>query len=232
MLTGSVCGAEALVRWEHPTSGVLDPREFLPLVREHGLMDALTDLVLSRAVADAVSWREAGTAIPVAVNLWARSLDDDTFPDRIMSVLDAHDMPASSLTVEITEDLMVADLSKGRTVLNHLRDAGIRVAIDDFGSGYSTLTYLRELPIDEVKLDHQLIAPILYDQRAAMIARSAIDLADAFGVTSVAEGVEDRETALRLKEFGCDVVQGNFFCRPLPAHEILQVSSNSVLAAR
>jgi len=232
MLTGSVCGAEALVRWEHPTSGVLDPREFLPLVREHGLMDALTDLVLSRAVSDAAGWREAGTAIPVAVNLWARSLDDDAFPDRIMSVLDAHDMSASSLTVEITEDLMVADLSKGRTVLNHLRDAGIRVAIDDFGSGYSTLTYLRELPIDEVKLDHQLIAPILDDQRAALIARSAIDLADAFGITSVAEGVEDRETALRLKEFGCDVVQGNFFCHPLLAREIPLVSPNSVLAAQ
>jgi diguanylate cyclase len=232
MLTGSVCGAEALVRWEHPKLGVLEPREFLPLVREHRLMDALTDLVLSRAVADASGWRKAGAAIPVAVNLWARALDDDTLPDRIMSVLDAHAMPASSLTVEITEDLMVADLSKGRAVLNHVRDAGIRVAIDDFGSGYSTLTYLRELPIDEVKLDHQLIAPILYDQRAAMIARSAIDLADAFGITSVAEGVEDCETALRLKEFGCDAVQGNFFCRPLPAHEILQVSSNSVLAAQ
>jgi diguanylate cyclase len=232
MLTGSVCGVEGLVRWEHPTLGVMEPREFLPLVREHRLMDALTDLVLVRAVADASSWREAGVAIPVAINLWARSLDDDTLPDRIMSVLDAHAMSASSLTVEITEDLMVADLSKGRTVLNHLRDAGIRVAIDDFGSGYSTLTYLRELPIDEVKLDHQLITPILYDQRAAMIARSAIDLADAFGITSVAEGVEDRETALKLKEFGCDAVQGNFFCRPLPADEILQVSSNSVLAAQ
>jgi diguanylate cyclase len=232
MLTGSVCGAEGLVRWEHSEFGVLEPGEFLPLVREHRLMDALTDLVLSRAVADASGWRQAGTVIPVAVNLWARSLDDETLPDRIMSVLDAHAMSANSLTVEITEDLMVADLSKGRTVLNHLRDAGIRVAIDDFGSGYSTLTYLRELPIDEVKLDHQLIAPILYDQRAAMIARSAIDLADAFGITSVAEGVENRETALRLKEFGCDAVQGNFFCRPLPAHEILQVSSNSVLAAQ
>jgi diguanylate cyclase len=232
MLTGSVCGAEALVRWKHPRLGVLEPREFLPLVREHRLMDALTDFVLVRAIADASDWREAGTAIPVAVNVWARALDDDTLPDRIMSVLDAHAMSASSLTVEITEDLMVADLAKGRTVLDHLRDAGIRVAIDDFGSGYSTLTYLRELPIDEVKLDYALIAPILYDQRAAMIARSAIDLADAFGITSVAEGVEDRETALKLKEFGCDAVQGNFFCRPLPAREILGVSSNSVLAAQ
>jgi diguanylate cyclase len=231
MVTGSVCGAEALVRWEHPQLGILEPREFLPLVREHGLMDALTDIVLSRAVADASEWYEAGSAIPVAINLWARSLDEDTLPDRILSVLDKHSMPASSLTVEITEDLVVADLSKGRAVLNQLRHAGIRVAIDDFGSGYSTLMYLRELPIDDVKLDQQLIAPILYDERAATIARSAIELAKAFGITSVAEGVEDRETALKLREFGCDAVQGNYFCRPLPASEIPQVPSVTALTA-
>ena len=115
--------------------------------------------------------------------------------------------------------------------LNDLREAGIRVAIDDFGSGYSTLTYLRELPIDDVKLDHQLIAPILDDERAATIARSAIELADAFGVTSIAEGVEDRETAHKLKEFGCDAIQGNFLCRPLPAREIPLVPAISALTA-
>jgi len=116
-------------------------------------------------------------------------------------------------------------------ILNRLRDYGIRVAIDDFGSGYSTLTYLRELPIDDVKLDHQLIAPILDDGRAATIARSAIDLAKAFGITSVAEGVEDRETAIKLRELGCDAVQGNFFCHPLPACDIPQVPSNLALMA-
>jgi diguanylate cyclase len=231
MVSGSVCGAEALVRWQHPKLGLLGPREFLPLVREHGLMDALTDVVLSRAVADASGWYEAGNPIPVAINLWARSLDEDTLPDRIMSVLDAYSMSASSLTIEITEDLVVADLSKGRTVLNRLRDFGIRVAIDDFGSGYSTLTYLRELPIDDVKLDHQLIAPIVDDGRAATIARSAIDLAKAFGITTVAEGVEDRETAIKLRELGCDAVQGNFFCHPLPARDIPQVPSNLAMMA-
>lgn len=232
MVTGSVRSAEALVRWEHAKLGILEPREFLPLVREHGLMDALTNVVLSRAVADAAGWYQAGTPIPVTINLWAPSLDDDTLPERIMAVLDAHSMSASSLTVEITEDLVVADLAKGRMVLNRLRDAGIRVAIDDFGSGYSTLTYLRELPIDDVKLDQQLIAPILCDQRAATITRSAIELAEAFGIVSVAEGVEDRQTAEKLKEFGCDAVQGNFFCGPLPAREIPQVPSNTILAAR
>lgn len=223
MVSGSVRGAEALIRWEHSTLGTLEPREFLPLVREHGLMDAVTDFVLSRAVADASGWYQAGAAIPVAINLWARSLDDDSLPDRIMSVLDSYSMSASLLTVEITEELMVADFGKGRVVLNRLRQAGIRVSIDDFGSGYSTLTYLRELPIDEVKLDRQLISPILYDQRAATIARSVIELAEEFGIASVAEGVENDETAQWLRRFGCDVVQGNYFCGPLPAGEIPQV---------
>jgi diguanylate cyclase (GGDEF)-like protein len=225
MLSGAICGAEALLRWEHPTLGTLEPSEFLPLVREHGLTDAVTDVVLSRAIADAAGWHAVGSQIPVSVNLWARSLGEDTMPDRIMSVLDAHAMSPSLLTVEITEELMVADFDKGRTVLNRLREAGIRVSIDDFGSGYSTLTYLRELPIDEVKLDRQLIAPILYDRRAAMIARSVIELADEFGIASVAEGVENDDTARWLRQFGCNVVQGNFYSGPLPAGEIPQVSS-------
>jgi diguanylate cyclase (GGDEF)-like protein len=225
LLSGAVCGAEALLRWEHPALGTLEPSEFLPLVREHGLTDAVTDVVLSRAIADAAGWHEIGADIPVAVNLWARSLGEDTLPDRILAVLDVHGLSPSLLTVEITEELMVADFDKGRTVLNRLREAGIRVSIDDFGSGYSTLTYLRELPIDEVKLDRQLIAPILYDRRAAMIARSVIELAEEFGIASVAEGVENDDTARWLRQFGCDVVQGNFYSGPLPAGEIPQVPS-------
>jgi diguanylate cyclase len=232
MLTGSVCGAEALVRWHHPELGALGPSEFLPLVREHGLMDALTDFVLSRAVADASKWYAENAAIPVAINVWAPSLDEDALPDHIMSVLDAHAMPASSLTIEITEDLLVADLSKARTVLNRLREAGIRVAIDDFGSGYATLTYLRELPIDDVKLDRQFIAPILHDERAATITRAIIELATAFGIACVAEGVEDPQTAQRLKEYGCSAVQGNLFCVPVQASEIPHVPTSLALAGQ
>src|SRR6202034_3007692 len=122
----------------------------------------------------------------------------------IMSVLDTHVISPSSLTIEITEDLVVADLARARTVLNRLRETGIRVAIDDFGSGYAALTYLRELPADEVKLGREFIAPVLHDDRAATIARTVIELVTALGIASVAEGVEDRATAQRLKEYGCD----------------------------
>ncbi|OBH29198.1 hypothetical protein A5692_01855 [Mycobacterium sp. E342] len=232
MWTGCVSGVEALVRWQHPQFGVLEPDKFLPLAREHGLMDALTDLVLSRAVADAAAWHRAGTAIPVAINLGAPSVNQDSLPDRIMSVIDTYAMSPSCLTIEITEELVVADLAKARTVLNRLREHGIRVAIDDFGSGYATLTYLRELPADEVKLGREFIAPILHDGRAATIVRSVLELSSGFDITTVAEGVEDYATARRLKEYGCDAVQGNFFCPPLPASDIPRVPANSTLAAQ
>ncbi|BBZ69837.1 putative bifunctional diguanylate cyclase/phosphodiesterase [Mycobacterium paraseoulense] len=232
MWTGNVTGVEALVRWQHPRFGILGPDQFLPLVREHGLMDALTELVLWQAVADAAAWQAANAAIPVAINLGAPSLDKDALPDRIMFVLNTYAMSPTSLTIEITEDLVVADMAKARTVLNRLRENGIRVAIDDFGSGYATLTYLRELPADEVKLGREFVAPILHDERAATIARSVIELASGFGITSVAEGVEDYATAKRLKEYGCDAVQGNFFCPPLPASEIPRIPADSMLAAQ
>lgn len=229
--TGLVTGAEALVRWHHPNFGMLEPARFLPLVREHGLMHALTDLVLATAISDAAGWHALDAAIPVAINLGAPSLNSDALPDQIMSLLTANKLSPSSLTIEITEDLLVADLTKAREVLDRLRAAGIRVAIDDFGSGYGSLTYLRELPIDDVKLDRAFVAPILRDHRAATIARSVIELARAFGITSVAEGVEDHATVQRLRDYGCDAVQGNLLCHPLPAADIPLVPPNGTLAA-
>ena len=220
LTTGSAVGVEALIRWPHPEFGMLEPADFLPLVRENGLMETVTDLVLSRAVKDAASWYSAGIHLPVAINLSAPSLDDETLPDRILTALARHGMPPESLSVEITEDLLLASVVRARSVLDRLRDSGIRVAIDDFGSGYATMTYLRELPIDELKLDRQFVAPILEDERAAAIVRSVLELAEAFRLASVAEGVENRATARRLKEYGCGFAQGHYFSPPVPAKAI------------
>jgi diguanylate cyclase (GGDEF)-like protein len=220
LATGAVVGVEALVRWPHPHLGTLDPGDFLPLVRQNGLMPALTEMVLVRAVEECADWHAAGIDIPVAINLSAPSLDDDTLPERIMAVLAQNGLAAESLSVEITEDLLLASVIRTRTVLDRLRENGIRVAIDDFGSGYATMTYLRELPIDELKLDRQFVAPILHDARAAAIVRSVIGLADTFGITTVAEGVGDRATAERLKEYGCAYVQGHYFSPPVSAKAI------------
>jgi diguanylate cyclase (GGDEF)-like protein len=218
--TGAVVGVEALLRWPHPRFGLLEPDDFLPMIREHGLIDPVMNLVLSLAVADAASWYAAGLSIPVAVNLSTPSLNDESLPERVEAVLAERNMPAETLTIEITEDAFLASVVRARNVLDRLRQNGVRVAIDDFGSGFSGMRYLRDLPIDELKIDRQFVAPILSDERSAMIVRSVIELAVALGISSVAEGVENAETAHRLREFGCDVVQGHYFSPPVPAAAI------------
>jgi diguanylate cyclase len=217
LTTGCTVGVEALVRWPHPTHGLLGPGQFLPLVRQNGLMGALTDLVLRRAATDAATWYDADTQrVPVAINLFAPSLNDLTLPDRIGAELERAGLPSGALAVEITEHLLLANVRRAGTVIERLRANGIRIAIDDFGSGYATMSYLRDLPIDELKLDRQFISPVLHSDRAAAIVRSVIDLTHALGIACVAEGVEDRATADRLRAYGCDVAQGHYFARPMP----------------
>lgn len=221
--TGGIVGVEALIRWPHPEHGTLTPNQFLPLVRQNGLMGAVTDLVLERAARDAATWYDEETCrLPVAINLFAPSLNDLGLPARIAKVLNGAGLPPDAFSVEITEHLLVANMRRASTVIDRLRANGIRTAIDDFGSGYANMSYLRDLPIDELKLDRQFIAPILRSERAAAIVRSVIDLAHALGIACVAEGVEDKSTADRLRDYGCDVAQGHYFSRPLPVDALRQ----------
>lgn len=218
LATGGIVGVEALIRWPHPELGLLTPNQFLPLVRQNGLMGAVTDLVLDRAVMDTATWYDAETCdLPVAINLFAPSLNDLALPDHILGALKKAGLPPSALAVEITEHLLVANIRRATTVIDRLRANGLRTAIDDFGSGYATMSYLRDLPIDELKLDRQFIAPVLRSERAAAIVQSVIDLAHALGIACVAEGVEDKATADRLRDYGCDIAQGHYFSRPITA---------------
>lgn len=217
---GEFVGVEALVRWPHPERGLLGPDKFLPLVREYGLMRSLTDLVVEQALDDVARWQANGVRVPVAVNMFAPSLCDLELPNRILRSLDERDISPDLLTIEITEDLLLDDVDLTRQVLDSLRRRGTRVAIDDFGSGYSALGYLCELPIDEVKLDRQFIAPIVGDGRAAAVVRAVVDLAHELGMTVVAEGVENHDTSTMLRAYGCDVAQGFHFSRPLAGAEL------------
>ncbi len=216
--TGDIVGVEALIRWNHPELGPLTPNQFLPLVRRIGLMGALTDVVVNRAARDAVTWWDAADcAVPVAINLFAPLLDDLSLPDRIAATLARVGLPAAALSVEITEHLLLGNIGRADMVIERLRAIGVAIAIDDFGSGYSTMSYLRDLNIDEVKLDRHFVAPILASQRAAAIVQSVIGLAHTLGIVCVAEGVEDRSTATRLRDYGCDIAQGHYFAQPVPA---------------
>lgn len=218
-----VVGAEALVRWPHPVFGTVQPHQFLPLVRQHGLMRTFTDLILDQALGDAAQWRGRGMAVPVAVNLFPPLVGDVNLPGRIFEALQRHELPGNSLIIEITEDLLLDDIDRTRQVLEALRENNIHVALDDFGSGYSALTYLRKLPIDEVKVDYDLISHVLTDPRAEAIVRAVIDLAHALGVSTVAEGVENSETAAWLRERGCEVAQGILYSPPITAPAMMDL---------
>ena len=164
--TGAVFGAEALVRWEHPTRGVLYPDAFLPVVEQSGLMNAVTRLVLESAVMQLASWRAAGLDLSVAVNLSASDLLDESLPERIAGLLEEHGVPADTLELEITESVIMIDPKRAREVLEALRALGLRIAVDDYGTGYCALAYLRDLPLDTLKIDRSFVATMASDRRA------------------------------------------------------------------
>jgi diguanylate cyclase (GGDEF)-like protein len=217
LASNQVKEVEALVRWNHPDRGLLYPDSFLALVEDAGLMRALTQIVLEQALDQAAIWRAEGRPLTVAVNLSASSLVDMELPEQIADLLTQRGLPPGALQIEITEEFLMADRDRTREILTQLREAGIEIAVDDFGTGYSSLAYLRELPIDELKLDRSFVFPMAGDPRAAALVYSTIGLAHSLGLRLVAEGVED-ETSLRLlDEHGCDQAQGYFISRPVPA---------------
>jgi diguanylate cyclase (GGDEF)-like protein len=215
--SSTIFGAEALVRWEHPTRGLLYPDAFLPVVEQSGLMHAVTRLVLQEAVRQLAIWKEDGLDIVVAVNLSASDLLDDSLADRIESLLHEHSLPGSALKLEITESVLMLDPERARSVLEGLRALGVRIALDDYGTGYCALAYLRDLPVDELKLDRSFVARVTTDPRSAAIVRSTIELAHALGLVVVAEGIEDQATLDAVASFGCDYAQGYFFSPPVPS---------------
>jgi len=218
--SGAVTGVEALVRWQHPTRGLLLPEHFLDLVEESGLMHTLTRIVLGKALDQAVLWQADGHALTIAVNMSASSLVNVEFPEEIVRMVTARRLPASALMLEITEDFLMSDRDRARGVLTRLREAGIQIAVDDFGTGYSSLSYLRDLPIDELKLDRSFVLPMVSDARAASLVASTIDLAHSLGLRMVAEGVESSAAYDELVRYGCDHAQGFYMSHPIPAVEL------------
>jgi len=218
--TGEVHAVEALVRWEHPTRGLLYPDAFLHLVEESGLMPSLTRVVLAQALDQAAAWHTQSQRLTVAVNLSASSLVDSDLPVQVTAMLAARDLPPVALQLEITEEFLMADRDRARSILTRLRDGGVQISIDDYGTGYSSLSYLRDLPIDELKLDRSFVFPMADDARAAALVASTIDLAHSLGLRIVAEGVETEVAYTELARLGCDQAQGYFMSRPVPAAEL------------
>jgi diguanylate cyclase (GGDEF)-like protein len=221
--TGRVVGAEALCRWKHPSLGMIMPAEFIPMAEHTGLITPLTKRVLELALRQIVEWREQGCHLSVAVNLSARSfLDSQLLEEELPALLAQHGIDPALLELEITESMIVGDPQRARGVLETLNELGVTLAIDDFGTGYSSLAYLRDLPVDEIKIDRSFVLEMQGDRSGETIVRSIIDLAHNLGLRAVAEGVEDQGLLTRLTELGCDTAQGYFISRPLPAARVAQ----------
>jgi diguanylate cyclase (GGDEF)-like protein len=218
--TGTLSSVEALVRWDHPTLGLRQPDEFIPLAESTAIIHALTTEVLRLALSQARKWVDAGRSIPVAVNISVRSLLDPRFPAQIQELLDAHGVAPHLLSLELTETAVMTDRDLALTVLKTLDSMGVSLSIDDFGTGYSSMSYLKTLPVKELKIDRSFVMGMAKDPDSAVIVRSAVDLGHNLGMTVVAEGVQDATARSSLADIGCDLVQGYEICRPIPAREL------------
>jgi diguanylate cyclase (GGDEF)-like protein len=213
-------GVEALVRWQHPAEGLLAPAEFLPLAESTGFIHELTQWVLRRAVQDAKKWADAGDPLVVSVNLSARCLIDADLPEKLAGILREIGLPAQLLKLEITESAIIADPIRAQDVINRLHEIGVALSIDDFGTGYTSFAYLRDLPVQEIKIDSTFVTHMLYRYKDEVIVRTAVELAGRLGLDSVAEGVDDPAILVALAEMGCTTGQGYYLCRPIPAPEL------------
>jgi diguanylate cyclase (GGDEF)-like protein len=218
--TGRVIGVEALLRWQHPERGLLGPGEFLPLAERTGLISDVTTWVLEAALRQCAEWRAEGTDLPMAINLAGANIIDITLPTRVAEALRRWDVPGDRLQCEISEDTVMGDPRRATDVLERLRALGVRLSLDDFGTGHSSLSYLKRLPLDEVKIDRSFVSGMAVDASDAAIVRSTIDLARHLGLDVVAEGVETEDVLDALQALHCDVAQGFLLSRPLPALEL------------
>ncbi len=215
--SGIITGVEALVRWQHPTRGLLAPDRFLTLFEQSGMMGPLAMSVLELAMIQQAEWARDGIKISMAVNLSAANLADEQLPEKVHEVFDRLDVDPANVVLEITEDGLMVDAELSLRILERLHAGGVQLSVDDYGTGFSSLAYLRDLPVNELKLDRAFLAAAADDERAVAIIRSTIDLAHALHLRIVAEGVETEANLALIAELGCDTAQGYLLGKPLPA---------------
>jgi len=217
----SLAGVEALVRWQHPTHGLVPPLDFVPFAEKTRLIQPLTRWVLVSALRQCVAWHRGGHLIPVSVNISVRDLIDPGFPELIAALLRAANAEPSWLWLEITESLIMTEPERVILTLGQLRQLGVRLAVDDFGTGYSSLAYLHRLPIHEIKIDKSFISAMAAEPSRANIVRASVELGHSLRLELVAEGIEDQRTWELLALLGCDMAQGYLISRPLLADQVL-----------
>ena len=220
------------MRWHHPVNGLISPVKFIPVAEETGLILPLGRYVLDRACEQLCSIRDRlGVNLPISINLSPRQFQESGLLAQVAGVLDATGLPPELLIFEITESMVMADISSAREVMKKLNRLGVRLAIDDFGTGHSSLAYLKQFPVHEVKVDRTFVQGVAESPMDSAIVRAVIDLANAMGIATVAEGVETKSQVAGLKMLGCQVAQGFYFSHPLHADEFDRLLSRHFAAA-
>ena len=219
---GKVTHVEALVRWLHPVRGLIPPDTFIPIAEKTGQMNALTRWVMVEAIAQYHRWKLQGIELAIAINISAENLKDESFCQWVLDIIADQNMPIEALTLEITEDAVVADPATAIKQLSVLRQYGLKLSIDDYGTGYSSLTQLKQLPVDELKIDRSFIQQLMINGDDRTIVNSTLQLAHSLGLSVVAEGIEDKATLSWLKQRGCEMAQGYYLSRPIDADALSQ----------
>jgi EAL domain-containing protein (putative c-di-GMP-specific phosphodiesterase class I) len=225
--SGAIVGAEALVRWQHPTRGLISPAHFIGLAEETGLIVPLGSWILRHACQQQAAWRREGFgATVVAVNVSSRQFGEPDFVEMVAATLAQTGLPAESLELELTESVIMTDVEDAILILGRLRALGVKLSIDDFGTGYSSLAYLKRFPISALKIDQSFVRDIVADQDDRLIVSSIIGLAHNLQLKVVAEGVEDVAQLAYLAQQNCDEIQGYHFSRPVPAEQFFHMVSS------
>jgi EAL domain-containing protein (putative c-di-GMP-specific phosphodiesterase class I) len=212
----AIIGLEALLRWDHPTRGAIPPARFIPIAEQTGMIDQLGEFVLRRALSDAAQWPNCY----VAVNLSPVQVRDRKFVDLVAAALAQTGIPPARLMLEVTEGVLIENPEAARSSLDDLRALGLKLALDDFGSGYSSLTYLQRLPFDKLKIDRGFVAALEHSANAGVIIQAVITLGRALNMSIVVEGIETEEQRTLVRLAGCDEMQGDLFGKPVPRDEI------------
>jgi EAL domain-containing protein (putative c-di-GMP-specific phosphodiesterase class I) len=227
MPSGELVGLEALIRWQHPSKGILAPAEFLPLIEEHPLAILVGEWVIDTVLSQIAAWKSAGLRLPVSVNLGAHQMQQVDFVSRFSALLLRHpDVDPTDFELEIVETSALQDTAFAAQVIDECRRLGVRFALDDFGTGYSSLTYLKRLKVDKLKIDQGFVRDMLKNPDDLLILKGIIGLASAFDYEVIAEGVETIAHGAMLMQIGCNLAQGNVVAMPMPAQEVLNWASH------
>lgn len=220
--SGRIEGVEALVRWRHPTRGMIFPDHFIPMAEDAGLIDRLTSHVLNHTLAQKAAWRAEGVDLSVSINLSAKSLQNPRLAGEVADAMRKWSARPEMVIMEITESAIIMDVERATQTLHELDELGLRISIDDFGTGYTCLSYIRRLPVQEIKVDKSFVLGMSTSPDDWVIVSSLVELGHNLGMSVVAEGIEDGETLTALREIGCDSGQGYHMCRPIPADELTE----------